>query len=101
MAQRLLKHPVMNTLRLALALFALAAASTSTVARAEIANGSKATQAMNVGATVAGKCSVNELENSMDVSCELALPPRVEQSAVYTVQIDGQQVRFTTTTINF
>jgi hypothetical protein len=93
--------PVMTTrrtARLALALVALAAASTSSLARAEIG---KTTAAVSVGVTVHAKCSLNELEDSMDVSCDRAAPPRVEQSDVYTVQIGEQQASFTTTTVNF
>jgi hypothetical protein len=81
---------------LALALIAFAATSGATLARAEIGKTAESA-AINVSMTVVEKCSLD----AMDVSCERAEAPRLEQSGVYTLQIDGQQARFTTATVNF
>ncbi len=103
MALQLLMHSVMNTrriARLALALVAFAAATSSSLVHAEIAPAGKSSAGLSVGVTVLSKCSV-EAEDDFEVHCEQAQPPRVEQSAVYTLQIDGQQASFTTNTVNF
>jgi hypothetical protein len=102
MASGLLKPPVMNTLRivrLASLLLSFVISSSAAVAHAE-ANSTGAQSVLSVSATVLSKCSV-QTSSTVDVACQSALPARVEQSAAYTVQIGGQQARFTTSTVNF
>jgi hypothetical protein len=89
-----------RTAQLALALLAFVASSTATLARAESTESSQSKGVLSVGATVLSKCSV-DTESTIDVQCENTAPARVEQSAVYMLQVGEQQGRFTTLAIDF
>jgi hypothetical protein len=79
---------------------ALAFLALSGAASAQADASGRTSKALSVSVTVLSSCSV-EANDTTSVSCESTMAPRVEQSGVYTLQIDGQQARFTTSTINF